>query len=48
MGTGRHCQVGSRDSGASRGLNGSPTFRVNWLQDEDNQPLQTGRGHRGT
>lgn len=33
MGTGRHCQVGSRDSGASWGLNGSPIFRVNWLQD---------------
>lgn len=33
MGTGRHCQVGSRDRGASWGLNGSPTFRVNWLQD---------------
>lgn len=33
MGKGRQCQEGSRDSGASWRLNGSPTSRVNWLRD---------------
>lgn len=33
MGAGRQCQVGTGDSGASWGLKGSPTSRVNWLRD---------------